>query len=151
MNNEFEILIQGFQYDLWANRQWWAYLDKVQAGEPERTIFQHILSGQEIWLQRCLGTSLTEMPTFPVTDAKMAELNEQWISTLTTRADNPLIHYHRTDGTPYHMRLSWMARHLIDHGTYHRGELRGLCRGRDALDFPETGLAGFVLTEGLSL
>jgi uncharacterized damage-inducible protein DinB len=150
MNPEFEILAQGFKYDLWANSKWWAYVEENGLGEPERQIFRHMLGAQDIWYQRCLGGAPTAFPEFEATAEKIVELHGQWMHVLQTRSDNPIIHYRSLDGTPYHMHVSKIARHVIDHGTYHRGELRGLCRGRDATDFPETGLAYFYLTPGLA-
>jgi uncharacterized damage-inducible protein DinB len=150
MRNLFTFLGQEFDYDLWANRQWLDFLTRKMVGDPDSKVFQHILSAQEIWYQRCLGTSLTAMPTFPPTHEKMAELNGQWKTVLEAREDDPLIHFHRTTGEPGHMRLSQIAQHVVNHGTYHRGELRGLCLSRADGDFPETDLAGFFPSMGLN-
>ena len=145
LSNPFEILHESFTFDLWANQKWLAYLESQSGLEIERGIFQHIFSGQEVWLQRVFGNALTAMPKFEVTIEKITELNNAWKGLLASRSDNPIIHYHRFDGVAGHLHLDQIARHLIDHGTYHRGELRGLCRVRGAEDFPETGLGLYYM------
>lgn len=147
MSDTFLLLIQGFEFDLWANKRWWAYLEGKSELVQDRAIFAHIFSGQEVWRQRVLGTPPTEMPRFEVSERAIVELNEGWKELLRSRSDNPIIHYHRFDGVAGHLHLDQIARHLIDHGTYHRGELRGLCRQRGADDFPETGLGLYYMSQ----
>ena len=146
LGNQFEILKESFAFDLWANQRWWSYLDEKSELRVEHDIFQHIFSGQEVWLQRVFGTPPTSMPKFEVTIQKIVEINKAWTDVLVSRSDNPIIHYHRFDGVAGHLHLDQIARHIIDHGTYHRGELRGLCRTRGAEDFPETGLGLYYMT-----
>lgn len=147
MTNPSDALIDGFAYDLWANRQWWAYLQSKNLGEPDTAIFQHILAAQEVWSRRIAGSPLKAMPIFEVSEPKMLELNEAWTEHLRTITDDPVIHYHRFNGEPHRLTFIQIARHVLDHGAYHRGELRGLCRGRGAEDFPETGLAGYYIVK----
>lgn len=145
MTDTIEILIDGFDYDMWANRSWFAYLKEKGLDDPDMAIFAHMLGAQEIWSRRVEGVPPTSMPKFAPSEDKILELHKEWTSHLQSRSDDPLIHYKRFDGSPQHLRLSQIARHVIDHGTYHRGELRGLCRARNAEDFPETGLAAYYL------
>lgn len=151
MKVPFQILSQGFDYDLWANRLWFDYLTKKGKGDLDLKVFQHILAAQEIWYLRCLGTPPTAMPDFIPTPEKLVELNHSWKTFLEVRDDDPLIHYHRLNGDPGHLRLSQIAHHVLNHGTYHRGELRGLCRARGEEEFPETDYAGFIPTMGLNV
>lgn len=147
MSDTFQLLIQGFEFDLWANKRWLAYLDGKSELVQDQAIFAHIFSGQEVWRQRVLGSPPTEMPRFEVSERAIIELSEGWRELLRSRTDNPIIHYHRFDGEPGHLHLDQIARHLIDHGTYHRGELRGLCRSRNDEDFPETGLGLYYMSQ----
>jgi uncharacterized damage-inducible protein DinB len=137
-----------FDYDLWANRQWMACLESKGRAEPDWSIFQHILAAQEIWAARCNGTSPTEMPTPEICDESLAELSATWKSLIDRLVDDPLIDYRRTTGQALRMPFSCICRHVIDHGAYHRGDLRGLCRTRNDEDFPETGYGGFVFDSG---
>lgn len=142
-------LTQLFDYDLWANRQWLAVLERSDFPEPDTSVFQHILSAQEIWLRRCRGHSPTEMPSPSVDEATLMQLNKDWKELLAALDANPLIEYRRTTGEPNAAHLHAIARHVINHGTYHRGELRGLKRAAADLDFPDTDLIGFVMQQGL--
>jgi uncharacterized damage-inducible protein DinB len=36
-----------------------------------------------------------------------------------------------------------IAHHVINHGTYHRGHLRGLCDAAEFTEFPDTDLIKF--------
>lgn len=150
MRERFAQLSEMFDYDRWANEQWLAFLTRKNIGDPDQKVFQHILGAQEIWYLRCLGTPPTSMPEFPVTQEKLRELSAHWKTFLEVRDDDPLIHYHRFNGDPGHLRLSQIAQHVVNHGTYHRGELRGLCLARGDEDFPETDFAAYVPSMGLN-
>src|SRR5258708_2743329 len=146
--DQFEILREGFRYDLWANLRW---LECIGAkGEADRKIFQHIFAAQEVWLQRTGGVSLTSMPVFEPTEAKIRVLHEGWLKVFSENEDDPVYHFRSTTGIPGSQSLSRIARHVINHGTYHRGELRGLCFAREDAEFPETDLIGFYMETGMT-
>jgi uncharacterized damage-inducible protein DinB len=145
MSVDFELLAERFRHDAESNQVWLRYLTEKGIGEPDMSVFAHILSGQEAWYRRCMGFEVWEMPNVPATVEAIQDLQVRWQEVLSARSDDPLIHYHRLDRTPGHLRLSQIAFHVLDHGTYHRGELRGLCRARGDEDFPETGLSAFYL------
>jgi len=142
---DWSALREGFDYDLWANRKWAACLEEAGNSEPDLAILGHILAAQRIWSLRCQGTSLPAMPVETVDDATMVELHDLWITHLADRDDDPVISFHRFNGDPGAQPLSLLARHVINHGTYHRGELRGLCRARGVESFPETDYYGYLI------
>lgn len=150
MNFPSEVLCQGFQYDVWANRAWFAYLESKPGADPDRSILSHILAAQEIWLRRCCGESPGTMPTPQFTERSMADLHDGWIRFLEALTADPVVEYRNTQGVSYRQTASRIARHVIDHGTYHRGELRGLCLARDEWDFPDVGLIGYYISSGLA-
>lgn len=143
--SELDILIDGFEFDYWANRHWFRYLVEKKIGEPDRSIFQHIMGAQDIWYRRCLGQHPTEISKPDFSIDTLVAFNMEWKALLGGYEDDPIIPYKRFDGSEHRQKLSHIARHVIDHGTYHRGELRGLCRARDEVDFPETGLMAYYL------
>lgn len=138
-----DLIIESFEYDRWANRQWFAYLEAEGWPEADREIFRHILSAQEAWLSRVDGISLTAMPTPDLTLETLDALNQRWVEILRAHPEDPVIAYRRITGDAYAQPLGRIARHVVNHGTYHRGELRGLCRARRADGFPETDQIGF--------
>ena len=142
---DFISLARDFDYDLWANQRWLACLVGKQFPEPDTKIFAHILSAQQIWLSRVHGESLTKMPEVEPTESEMMRLNTGWTDVLLNAREDRQITYRRTTGEEFTVWLSDIAHHTANHGTYHRGELRGLCRSREDDDFPESDFAAFML------
>lgn len=139
-----------FDYDLWANRHWLAALERLGMPAPDTGVFQHLLAAQEIWLRRCRGYSPSAMPTPTVSEDTLLALNRDWKELLAALEHDPVIEYHRTTGETGGLHLHQIAKHVINHGTYHRGELRGLRRAASDDDFPDTDLAGFYFDAGLN-
>lgn len=136
---------RGMEYSKWANQQWLDCLVRTNAGEEDRQIFQHILASTKVWALRCHGISVTEMPKPELTHETINEVHKMWMDILDGRDLEEVIDYKRTTGEPFQMSISWIAQHVINHGTYHRGELRGLRRARGDDDFPDTDIAGYAL------
>jgi len=135
---DWDALVDGFRFDFWANRLWLESLSKKAFPEPDAAVMAHLLSAQKIWVTRVNGESLDYFPKVELKDEAMAALNSEWLEALANRKDDPIIHYRRTTGEALTSPLSQIALHVINHGTYHRGELRGLLRAREDVDFPET-------------
>lgn len=137
-----------FEYDLWANRRWAVYLSGRRWPEPESAIFRHILSASTIWLLRLEGDSPAAMPSPATDDPTMVDLHDKWLRVVTNRDLEEVIHYKRVNGEALSSRVGEIARHVANHATYHRGEIRGLCRAAGLDDFPETDYIRFSLERG---
>ncbi len=135
---DWDALAEGFRFDLWANLLWLECLDRKTAGDPDRRAFAHLLSAQQIWLLRVQGTSLSAFPVVEQTPEALTELNAGWLRALAGVTEDRVVEYRRTNGDANSSLLSEIALHVVNHGTYHRGELRGLRRARNDDDFPET-------------
>jgi uncharacterized damage-inducible protein DinB len=131
-----------FNYDLWANTQWLRHLRAAGEPELEMRVLQHILAAQEIWLLRFDGSSPSEMPEPALDEAKMREITDGWKR--AAAGEDRHVEFRRTTGEAGRRRLSEIAQHVANHGTYHRGELRGLARARGDESFPETDLIAWV-------
>jgi uncharacterized damage-inducible protein DinB len=142
---DWQNLKQMFQYDLWANSLWLETLNQKGDPEPDRGILAHILSAQRVWVERCRGTSLTSMPRVELTEEALSQLSQSWQNVLDGGEDRTT-NYRRTTGEPGSLSISHIAMQVINHGTYHRGELRGLYKSRNDDDFPETDFARFVFS-----
>jgi uncharacterized damage-inducible protein DinB len=131
---ERDLLLKMLDYDLWANRRWLAHLQD----EASIAVFRHILAAQTVWLRRCQGSSPTDMPQPEPTEAELERLHAEWRALLLERGCDEIVAYSRLDGEQLQDSLGTIARHMLNHGTYHRGELRGLYRSRGDTSFPET-------------
>lgn len=139
------LLQKQFEYDRWANLLWVEFLNSHETPEVYPQIMSHILGAQMIWVTRLEGTSLDAIPTLPVDAASVEELHSRWIAAIRTNAPDKLIQYKRTTGEPHTSTFEDIALHVANHGTYHRGELRGLCRADSIDGFPETDRIRFTL------
>lgn len=135
---DWEALSEGIRFDAWANGLWLEYLNESGAGEPDVSILKHVLSASTIWLSRINGQSLTAMPEVELSHDSISKLLEGWVEVLAIRTEDPVIHFKRTTGEAMSRSVSEIAIHVVNHGTYHRGELRGLCRAKGVDTFPET-------------
>ncbi len=134
-----ETLFEGFRYDLWANRQWAASIGSFKDMLRAQHVLEHILKAQKNWLTRC-GVEVVE----PIDNVALGDLFEHYSGAWEMLlAELPLDHrvsYRTIAGQPQTSSLGQIARHVINHGTYHRGHLRGLAEAEGVEDFPESDL-----------
>jgi uncharacterized damage-inducible protein DinB len=138
-----QILLRGFRYDLWANRIWVVSLGVFDNPIPAQLVLEHILTAQRVWLDRC------GMVLFPdAENVALSELfsmtNQAWRALLETVPLDATITYRNSEGVGFQQPLVDIALHVINHGTYHRGQLRGLAQAEGLEDFPETDLIAFL-------
>lgn len=97
----------------------------------------HSYGAEWIWLERWKGTSPTtlikeeDIPTFPLLREKWAVLRQelnQFVSTLTDEQLQAPLAYKDLKGNPYAQPLWQQMQHLINHSTYHRGQVVTLLR-----------------------
>ena len=81
------------------------------------------------------------MPTPELSHATLQRIHDGWVEAL--KSEDRVVEYRRTTGEPGSRLLSEIAKHVVNHGTYHRGEMRGICRGRGEDGFPETDLISY--------
>lgn len=149
-------LIESFDYDLWANRIWAERLNiraddrllglgnsvgpwpDFSGGEDRaREVFCHIVWASRTWLRR-IGREIAFEGYDPA--QWLQSTHDGWINELQTRDLNERVQYFNSRGQSGIRSIAEMARHVADHGTYHRGQLREICRGQD---FPETSPVGY--------
>ncbi|MBS1718093.1 MAG: hypothetical protein JSS72_10235 [Armatimonadetes bacterium] len=137
---ELETFKDLFDYALWANTQWIDAAKGIEGGEAR---LRHILKSEEIWLSRCQGR--------PADIDEEEELGQTairnhagWVNYLANADLNADISYHSLDGVPYTSALRDILHHVVNHGTYHRGEMRGYYARANRDDFPETDYIGYA-------
>lgn len=138
------LLRLDFDYDVYANRLWRSALE-LNGTEDDRRVFLHILSASEIWISRIEGQTLNSMPVVPATEEALVTLYERWLKAIDRFEFNQVIDYARLNGQPMSNTFGHIARHVVNHGTYHRGQMRQLF-GSLQLEYPETDFILFAQT-----
>lgn len=131
-----------FGYDRWANERWIAFARrrKWSAGNA---VIEHIVRASEVWLARIYREEPSDVSTSTL-EMRLAACHVRWIDTLRELGCAKVIRYTNSLGERYESCVGDIAAHVVNHGTYHRGQLRERA-GADGLeDFPETDLILFL-------
>jgi uncharacterized damage-inducible protein DinB len=92
----------------------------------------HIVGAEWIWLRRWLGESPTSMPDWAGTPTlqelrvRLAAVEAERASFLARLTDADLdapLAYRGMDGQAFSHPLGQLVRHVVNHSTYHRGQL----------------------------
>lgn len=137
-------VVEGFEYDLWANRCWLAVLPKISTDETREQfqhVLNHILGAQRNWLERCGGHN---PPLTYDLDSDFEASAKAWQRFLRTANLEEEIHYSSASGDRYVNFLRQIVLHVMNHGTYHRGHLRGLAQSHGITDFEDTDLISYI-------
>ncbi len=122
------MLKQLYAYNDTANRRFIETFLAVQpTAERISSVFSHILNAHRIWIAR-IGGSTPAGGTFGVIPV------EQWASVNTENLGQTmqileaqdlgrLVDYRDLKGNPHQSRLHDILFHVINHSTYHRGQL----------------------------
>lgn len=135
------------EYNQWANAR---MLDVASKLSPEqftadlksshrsvRDTLAHTLAAEWIWLERWKGTSPTALLTaadFPTVEslrARWAEVENdyaEFFGGLTDESLGRVIAYTNTKGELWQYALGSMIQHLMNHSTYHRGQVTTMLR-----------------------
>lgn len=156
-----ESIRELFAYHRWANGR---VLDAVAALEPHALTkdlgssfpsvldtLVHMLVADWAWLSRWHGTSPTAMPpdwnvsNFEALRARWSEIEAEQQAFVAALAEEDLrrpIAYRNTKGDPFVNTLDQMLRHVVNHASYHRGQVTTLLRQLGA-EPVSTDLIGF--------
>ena len=154
-------MLQSYtQFNLWANEKFCEFLKALPEVDLHReitssfssvhkTVF-HIYGAQNIWISRLHGTSPA---AFPVSDSvtpsealqKLIDTSKQLVSFIEHSTDESLqerIRYKNLAGEEFESSIWEIMQHVVNHGTYHRGQLVTMLRqlGHETL-FPTDFIA----------
>jgi uncharacterized damage-inducible protein DinB len=97
----------------------------------------HILGAEEVWLKRWHGTSPTALAS-PDAFASFAEVRRRWdaleaeyqrfLGSLMEKDVRRVFHYRDLRGNAYSTALWQAMQHVVNHSTYHRGQVTTLLR-----------------------
>ena len=137
-----EMLRLGFEYDLWATMRWynaWRLMKNQEAASP---VLQHILTTQRTWLERC-GVPVDSIPR-AATRISFEAASAAWLQLLANESLDKVIEYKDSRGRDHKRQLGEIAWHVMNHGTFHRGHMRGLAQAENFDEFADTDLIYFL-------
>jgi len=137
-----------YDYNAWANRR---ALDAASALTPEqftqqlgssfssvRDTLAHICSGEWVWLERFEGRSPSAFPDSQQFAATVESLRTHWraqeaallafVNTLTQERLDGILEYKTFKFGVYRNPLWQSMQHVVNHGTYHRGQITTMLR-----------------------
>lgn len=124
-----------YQYNQWANQRVLGALDKQQVDDEKiLTIMSHVVSALFIWLSRIEGKSPAAYPLWKqYSRTELLKMNEEitqrWIKFVENTDDfNRELVYNNYVGDPYKNDVEQIMIHLVNHSTYHRGQVALLMR-----------------------
>lgn len=125
-------LFDLIDYDLWANRKVLGQLENKELSNELKRRFSHILNVQNIWLDRINNAKGLDdsWSMIPVVDwITMTEsANMRLLTMLESSSLDKQIYYSDRSGNKHHTSLGDIFHHLINHGTYHRGQIMDTMR-----------------------
>ncbi|MFM9873127.1 MAG: DinB family protein [Fimbriimonadaceae bacterium] len=131
-------------YEAWANEQWMNTLVRFEDRKRATAIMQHIVG--------CYGGWITKMDDWTNPDDEdidlerdMPDLLRRWRRVLRENSLDTPYDFQSRSGKDRQILLSEVLHHVLNHGTYHRGQLRGLAEAEGMVDFPETDIASFYV------
>jgi len=139
-----------YSFNAWANQRVFdtcaalsqeQFTQHVLSSYPSvRETLVHIIAGEWIWLELWLGRShaaaerqsyagkLTDMARVHAGWAEVEKERQQFLSTLTPANLEHVVEYRNLQGNRFAYSLRRMLQHVVNHSTYHRGQVTTLLR-----------------------
>jgi uncharacterized damage-inducible protein DinB len=144
-----------FTYDHWANRECLSALDANAPPANALRFIAHILSAQQLWLERLrhVSQSVAVWPSSTIQQClalndEMLEAWKQYLSALPANGMDSTIEYRNSKGDPWSSRVEDVLIHVLMHSAYHRGqvalEMRSAGKQPAYTDFVHAVRQGFV-------
>lgn len=124
-----------YQYNQWANNRVFEGLQKQNVTDDKTlTIMSHVVSALYIWLSRIEGKSPAAYPLWKQYSLRELmkmneEITDRWLRFVEETEDfNRVLVYNNYVGDPYKNNVEQIMIHLVNHSTYHRGQVALLLR-----------------------
>jgi uncharacterized damage-inducible protein DinB len=124
-------------YNLWATRRTLDAVRKVPPAEVDRIrlTLGHIYDADRIWFARLSGAAPVRFsdppPSMEDIERDWPALMERWEGwgrSLTDADGDRAVAYANTKGEPFKDRLADIVLHVVNHGSYHRGQVAAMLR-----------------------
>ncbi|MBI5363647.1 MAG: DinB family protein [Planctomycetes bacterium] len=130
------------EYDRWANTRLGQTLAARREPLPEaERLFAHVVAASELWLVRVEGGDYAPLPVWPAEvrpgDAleRFTRLSTRWSERMRAATPAELarrVTFQNSKGEACSDPLEAIVRHLVHHGTHHRGHIASLLRASGA-------------------
>lgn len=142
-----DYLIKICRYNVWANGKLMQFVSN--AGEPVcmkelkssfptiRKTVQHLLDAQLIWMNRVNGINEIDWPPTGsgISTAEICKLllesSNEWLK-FAQKMDQSIpayiVEYKNMNGDPFSNTISEIITHVMNHGTFHRGQVVTMLR-----------------------
>jgi uncharacterized damage-inducible protein DinB len=136
-----------YEYDRWANGLVFGcasqltgeqFIRDLQSSHRSvRDTLAHILAAEWIWLKRWQGTSPkalfdpADFPDLASLSARLKEVEQELVEFIDALSDDSLaavIAYTNTKGERWQYQLGHLMQHLVNHSSYHRGQVTTMLR-----------------------
>jgi uncharacterized damage-inducible protein DinB len=135
------------EYNTWANRRVLRAAAALKVEDFKRDLgsshggvrgtLAHTLSAEWLWLERWKGVSPArlldegEFPTIVALSERWRAVNahrDSWFRGLDNAAFGEPIRYRSLEGKPHEVPLWQLVQHVVNHSSYHRGQVATLLR-----------------------
>jgi uncharacterized damage-inducible protein DinB len=130
-----QFFLKWYSYNAWANRTIITCLERQSVNDEKiLTILGHLVSANFIWLNRIKGLPKSEFKLWG--DYSLSQLKQmvedadaQWMDFIKNNDDfNRLLKYNNYVGDYFESNVEQIMIHLVNHGSYHRGQVAMLLR-----------------------
>lgn len=156
-------LQQHLAYNVWANGKIAEFIAKadeklfdteVKSSFPtlRKTVY-HVWDAEFIWLKRLQGESLSDWPSNNYTGNKeealkvWADCSKNFYDFITAKDEayyQEVCAYKSVKGDAFKSTVEEIIMHVVNHGTFHRGQMVTILRGLGYTDLSSTDLITFT-------
>ena len=127
--------LKWYAYNAWANRRVLACLEQQKVTDEKiLTVMGHLLAANFIWLNRIKGLPKSEYKlwgsySLATLKTMVEEADRQWMEYIQSQTDfNRVLKYQNYVGDYFENNVEQIMIHLVNHGSYHRGQVAMLLR-----------------------
>lgn len=143
-----------FAYEAWANGRMAECLASYTPVHEVLSVWSHLIVTKQMWLARVIGEDYNRLALWsihPIEEAgpMLVDIERRWRSFLDDLTDPELervVTFHNTKAQPQADNLADILRHLVFHGTYHRGQIATLAKVA-GIEVPITDFIAFARDE----
>ncbi len=129
-----EYLLKLFEYNDWANKRVLALLQKEKVGDEKiLTLMGHVLAGELLWLNRIVpGQRVFELwKKYTIHELRIMQVlsAKNWFEFIRSAPSfEEKTEYKNTNGDKYVSEVNNILIHVVNHASYHRGQIAMLLR-----------------------